>query len=166
MRGVLGQCRDKLRLDVSLTGRKGQLTITDHHMMKRTLFVLLASLTSLHAAAATPSDVEMLPSGVRVEHLVRGTGTQPSASSTVLVHYHGTLGNGKVFDSSIERDAPLSFPLSGVIPCWTQGVQRMRVGGKANLTCPSRTAYGEAGAGRAVPPNATLKFEVHLLEVQ
>ena len=134
--------------------------------MKKKLLPLLVCFVSLNALAATPPDVEMLPSGVRVEHLQRGTGQQPSASSTVLVHYHGTLENGKVFDSSIERGEPIAFPLRSVIPCWTQGVQHMRAGGKAVLTCPSRTAYGEAGAGRAVPPNATLKFEVHLLEVQ
>ena len=82
------------------------------------------------------------------------------------MHYRGTLENGKVFDSSFERNAPIAFPLRGVIPCWTQGLQQMQVGGKANLTCPSRTAYGEAGAGNVVPPNATLKFEVHLLAIQ
>ena len=104
-------------------------------------------------------------SGVRIEHLQRGDGARPGASSTVLVHYQGTLDNGKVFDSSIARNQPIAFPLNGVIPCWTQGLQRMRVGGKAKLTCPSRTAYGEAGAGSAVPPNATLNFEVQLLKV-
>lgn len=134
--------------------------------MKKTFLALLAGVAASAQIAAAEPEVEMLPSGVRVEHLQRGDGMRPSASSTVLVHYHGTLENGKVFDSSIQRNEPISFPLSGVIRCWTEGVQRIRVGGKANLTCPSRTAYGEAGAGGTIPPNATLKFEVHLLEVQ
>lgn len=137
--------------------------------MNKTLASLLLSLTVLNTANAAdpvPNDVEMLPSGVRIEHLQRGDGPLPSASSTVLVHYHGTLSDGTVFDSSIERNQPISFPLRNVIPCWTQGVQRIKVGGKAILTCPSRTAYGEAGAGSKVPPNATLNFEVQLLEIQ
>lgn len=134
--------------------------------MKKTFLTLLAGVAVSTQVIAAEPEVEMLPSGVRVEHLQRGDGIRPNASSTVLVHYHGTLENGKVFDSSIQRKEPISFPLSGVIRCWTEGVQRIRVGGKANLTCPSRTAYGEAGAGGTIPPNATLKFEVHLLEVQ
>lgn len=133
-------------------------------MLKKIALIALTGIATTPAFAA--ADVETLPSGVRVEHAERGTGVQPRASSTVLVHYHGTLANGKVFDSSVERNKPIAFPLNRVIPCWTEGVQRMRVGGKATLTCPSRTAYGEAGAGSAVPPNATLTFEVQLLEVQ
>ena len=137
--------------------------------MNKTLVCLLLSLAvlnSAHAADTSPDNVEMLPSGVRIEHLQRGDGPLPSASSTVLVHYHGTLSDGTVFDSSIERKQPIAFPLRNVIPCWTQGVQHIKVGGKAMLSCPSRTAYGEAGAGSKIPPNATLNFEVHLLEIQ
>jgi len=134
-------------------------------MLKRTALAVIAGLFLITAVAAAEPDVESLPSGVRIEHLQRGDGARPTASSTVLVHYQGTLDNGKVFDSSIARNQPIAFPLNGVIPCWTQGLQRMRVGGKARLTCPSRTAYGEAGAGSAVPPNATLNFEVQLLRV-
>jgi FKBP-type peptidyl-prolyl cis-trans isomerase FkpA len=135
-------------------------------MLARPLLALLAGISVISPAAAADPDSVQLPSGVRIEHLQRGSGPLPTASSTVLVHYRGTLENGKVFDSSFERNAPIAFPLRAVIPCWTQGVQQMQVGGKARLTCPSRTAYGEAGAGNAVPPNATLKFEVHLLAIQ
>ncbi len=137
--------------------------------MNKTLLSLLLGLAVLNTANAVDpasSDVEMLPSGVRVEHLQRGDGPLPSASNTVLVHYHGTLSDGTVFDSSVERKQPIAFPLRNVIPCWTEGVQRINVGGKAILTCPSRTAYGEAGAGNKIPPNATLNFEVQLLEIQ
>lgn len=113
----------------------------------------------------SPAAAETLPSGVTVEHTTVGTGAQPKATDTVKVHYKGTLVDGKEFDSSYKRNAPASFPLSRVIPCWTQGVQTMKVGGKATLTCPPATAYGERGAGALVPPNATLTFEVELLAI-
>jgi FKBP-type peptidyl-prolyl cis-trans isomerase FkpA len=82
------------------------------------------------------------------------------------VHYHGTFPDGRVFDSSVERGEPASFPLNRVIPCWTQGVQQMKVGGKAKLVCPPGLAYGERGAPPTIPPNATLVFEVDLIAIQ
>jgi FKBP-type peptidyl-prolyl cis-trans isomerase FkpA len=84
---------------------------------------------------------------------------------TFKVHYRGTLADGTEFDSSYKRKAPAQFPLGGVIPCWTEGVQRMKVGGKAQLVCPAAIAYGARGAGGVIPPNATLKFEIELLEI-
>ena len=82
------------------------------------------------------------------------------------VHYRGTFPeSGKEFDSSIARGLPIEFPLTGVIPCWTEGVQKMKVGGKAKLTCPPAIAYGARGAGGVIPPNATLHFEVELLGI-
>lgn len=130
------------------------------------LISLSALATSAQAAEATTKPVvTKLPSGVEVTHLTVGKGAKPTASSTVKVHYEGTLTNGTVFDSSYKRGEPISFPLSGVIPCWTQGVQTMAVGGKATLKCPSNTAYGAAGAGRVIPPNADLTFTVELLAV-
>ena len=110
--------------------------------------------------------VDKLPSGVEVIHLTVGKGAKPTAASTVKVHYEGTLTNGTVFDSSYKRGEPISFPLTRVIPCWTQGVQIMAVGGKATLKCHASTAYGARGAGGAVPPNADLTFTVELLAVQ
>jgi FKBP-type peptidyl-prolyl cis-trans isomerase FkpA len=94
-----------------------------------------------------------------------GNGASPTAADTVRVHYHGTLRNGTVFDSSVQRGEPISFPLSGVIPCWTEGVQKMKVGGKAKLVCPSDTAYGDGGQG-PIPGGATLVFEVELLGIE
>jgi FKBP-type peptidyl-prolyl cis-trans isomerase FkpA len=95
------------------------------------------------------------------------TGASPKATDTVKVHYHGTLPNGKVFDSSRERGEPASFPLDGVIKCWTEGVQLMKVGGKSKLVCPADIAYGDRGApGGAIPPGATLIFEVELLDIE
>jgi FKBP-type peptidyl-prolyl cis-trans isomerase FkpA len=104
--------------------------------------------------------------GLEIVHLTTGSGPSPSASSVVKVHYHGTFPDGRVFDSSVERGAPATFPLNGVIPCWTEGVQQMKVGGKARLTCPPHLAYGERGAPPTIPPNSTLVFEVELLAIQ
>ena len=131
-------------------------------------FVMLAAaaLTSL-AFAATPANagpVEKLPSGVVVEHLTQGTGPQPTADSVVQVNYRGTLANGTEFDSSAKHGGPATFPLSRVIPCWTQGVATMKVGGKAKLTCPAATAYGDRGVG-VIPPNSDLTFEVELISI-
>jgi FKBP-type peptidyl-prolyl cis-trans isomerase FkpA len=95
-----------------------------------------------------------------------GSGTSPAASDKVKVHYSGTLVNGVVFDSSYKRGQPAEFPLNGVIACWTEGLQMMKPGGKAKLVCPPQIAYGERGAGGLIPPNATLQFEVELLEVK
>lgn len=110
--------------------------------------------------------VVTLPSGVQYKIIAEGKGKQPTAADTVIAHYRGTLINGTEFDSSYKRKEPTEFPLSGVIPCWTEGVQMMKAGGKARLTCPPETAYGERGAGGVIPPNATLTFEVELLEVK
>jgi FKBP-type peptidyl-prolyl cis-trans isomerase FkpA len=104
-------------------------------------------------------------SGLVYLSLKEGTGASPSASDMVTVHYRGTLLDGKEFDSSYKRNAPANFPLNRVIPCWTEGVQRMKVGGRAKLTCPPAIAYGERGAGDVIPPNATLNFEVELLGI-
>lgn len=126
---------------------------------------LVAVLATAALALPGLATAETLPSGVKVEHTTVGTGASPKASDTVKVHYKGTLADGKEFDSSFKRNAPATFPLNRVIPCWTQGLQTMKVGGKATLTCPPATAYGERGAGGAVPPNATLTFEVELLAI-
>jgi FKBP-type peptidyl-prolyl cis-trans isomerase FkpA len=134
--------------------------------MMRTCFAsaLIAALC-LSGAAWAQTAAETLPSGVRIQHATVGTGASPKASDTVKVHYRGTLADGKEFDSSYKRNAPATFPLGRVIPCWTEGVQKLKVGGKATLTCPPATAYGAQGAGGVVPPNATLTFEVELLAI-
>lgn len=118
------------------------------------------------ASAAKEAGAVVTASGLVYRSLKDGTGASPaSANDTVKVHYRGTLPDGKEFDSSYARNAPIDFPLNRVIPCWTEGVQRMKVGGKAKLTCPPEIAYGSRGAGNAVPPNATLHFEVELLGI-
>ena len=105
-------------------------------------------------------------SGMVYKSIKDGKGKSPSAASVVEVNYRGTLPNGKEFDSSYKRNQSIKFPLSGVIPCWTEGVQKMKVGGKAKLVCPPELAYGSRGAGQDVPPNATLIFEVELLDIK
>ena len=104
-------------------------------------------------------------SGLVYEVLQEGSGESPKATDTVKVHYRGTFPDGKEFDSSYKRGEPTEFPLNRVIPCWTEGVQRMKPGGKAKLTCPPAIAYGAAGAGGVIPPNATLNFEIELISV-
>ncbi len=125
------------------------------------------------AQAAVPSPPALgaprtLPSGVEVT-LTRAGRTPlsyPAATDSVKVHYEGTFEDGRVFDSSYERKQPATFPLNRVIPCWTQGVQQIPVGGAATLHCPASAAYGERGAGSGrIPPNTPLRFRVELLEI-
>jgi len=133
--------------------------------------------------AATPDKMAMAPaqtaaapsapaagsvktaSGLVYEELRAGTGPSPTASDVVKVNYRGTLTNGTEFDSSYKRNEPAVFPLNRVIPCWTEGVQHMKVGGKARLTCPSAIAYGAAGSPPVIPGGATLIFEIELLGI-
>ncbi len=105
-------------------------------------------------------------SGLIYTPLKEGSGASPAATDVVKVHYRGTLPDGKEFDSSYSRGQPAEFPLNRVIKCWTEGVQKMKVGGKARLVCPPGIAYGERGAGGVIPPNATLNFEVELLDIR
>jgi FKBP-type peptidyl-prolyl cis-trans isomerase FkpA len=121
--------------------------------------------TDAAAAAAKESGAVVTPSGLVYRSLKDGGGASPGATDTVKVHYRGTFPDGREFDSSYKRGAPIEFPLNRVIKCWTEGVQRMKVGGKAKLTCPAGIAYGERGAGGVIPPNATLQFEVELLAI-
>lgn len=118
------------------------------------------------AAAAKEKGAKTTASGLVILMKTEGNGPQPNATSTVKVHYKGTFPDGKEFDSSFKRGEPIEFPLNRVIPCWTEGVALMKVGGKAKLTCPSSIAYGTRGAGGVIPPNATLIFDVELLAVR
>jgi FKBP-type peptidyl-prolyl cis-trans isomerase FkpA/FKBP-type peptidyl-prolyl cis-trans isomerase FklB len=117
------------------------------------------------AKAAAEKGAMKTPGGAVVIPLKPGTGPAPAATDKVKVHYHGTLPDGTVFDSSVQRGEPITFPLDGVIRCWTEGVQQMKVGGTARLVCPSETAYGDRGAPPRIKPGATLVFEVELLEI-
>jgi FKBP-type peptidyl-prolyl cis-trans isomerase FkpA len=116
--------------------------------------------------AATETGVKKTASGLLISEIKAGTGEAPKATDKVKVHYHGTLTDGTVFDSSVQRGEPATFPLNRVIPCWTEGVQLMKVGGKSRLVCPSQIAYGDNGAPPKIKPGATLIFEVELLGIE
>ena len=118
------------------------------------------------AKAAAVKGATKTATGIVYTSIKEGTGATPKATDTVKVHYHGTLPDGKVFDSSVQRKEPATFPLNGVIPCWTEGVQLMKVGGKSKLVCPSALAYGDRGAPPDIKPGATLIFEVELLAIE
>jgi len=140
-----------------------------------TRFAALLAAAGAAAALALPSAAYAQASAARAtaspgpgltyKSVREGTGASPTATDAVRVHYRGMLMNGTEFDSSYKRNEPATFPLNRVIPCWTQGVQRMKVGGKAELICPPELAYGERGAGSDIPPNATLRFEIELLAI-
>ena len=115
-------------------------------------------------AQAGLDGAERTESGIIIQEMTVGTGANPAAEDTVSVHYHGTLRDGTVFDSSVDRGEPTTFPLTGVIPCWTEGVQRIALGGKSRLVCPPDLAYGPQGRP-GIPGNAALVFEVELLEI-
>lgn len=117
----------------------------------------LAEQAALDGAVQTES-------GLVIQTIEEGTGDQPTAEDTVTVHYHGTLRDGRVFDSSVDRGEPATFPLTQVIPCWTEGMQQMRVGGKARFVCPPDLAYGPGGVP-GIPGNSALMFEVELLDI-
>ena len=143
--------------------------------MKRRIIAAIAAILAVPVFAVANDAIDKAAkekgavktsSGMVYLSLKDGKGKSPSAASTVEVNYRGALTNGKEFDSSYKRNQSISFPLTGVIPCWTEGVQMMKAGGKAKLVCPPELAYGSRGAGSDVPPNATLIFEVELLTIK
>ncbi len=115
--------------------------------------------------AATAKNTETTKTGIVITTLSEGTGAIPTSADKVKVHYEGKLIDGTVFDSSIKRGEPATFPLSGVVPCWTEAVQRMKVGGKSRILCPSDVAYGDRGQPPSIPGGSTLDFTVELLEI-
>jgi FKBP-type peptidyl-prolyl cis-trans isomerase len=159
-------------------GIKGEPSQVDMGIYEAKINELVAERSAIVAAkeaAASDSYLKQFESdesivktasGALVKMLEEGTGASPEAGDTVMVHYEGTLIDGTVFDSSLSRGSPATFPLSGVIPCWTEGLQKIKVGGKAQLICPANTAYGERGAPPKIGPGATLIFEVNLLEIK
>ena len=126
-----------------------------------------SSAPAVTSPSATTSEWTTTASGLKYKVLKHGTGTtSPKATDTVKVHYHGTLLDGTVFDSSVERGEPISFPLNRVIPGWTEGVQLMKVGDKFKFEIPPNLAYGPASPSPKIPPNSTLIFEVELLAIE
>jgi len=136
------------------------------HALHRLASILFAASAVAASALPSPAQAQATAAPALTYKSVReGTGASPTATDAVRVHYRGTLMDGTEFDSSYKRNEPATFPLNRVIPCWTQGVQRMKVGGKAELVCPPELAYGERGAGATIPPNSTLRFEIELLGI-
>ncbi len=141
--------------------------------MQRIVLIIGLALTAAGTLAASDvaNKTATAPGAVRTDSglvyhsLQDGSGASPTATDTVRVHYRGTFPDGREFDSSYRRNQAAEFPLNRVIKCWTEGVQKMQVGGKAKLTCPPAIAYGDKGAGGVIPPNATLHFEIELLGV-
>jgi len=123
-----------------------------------------ATAPFLEKAAAEPG-AKKTSSGLIYKEITPGTGPTPKESDKVKVHYKGTLSDGTEFDSSYKRNEPATFPLKGVIKCWTEGLQLMKVGGKSKLVCPSDIAYGNSGRPPLIKPGAPLVFEVELLEI-
>jgi FKBP-type peptidyl-prolyl cis-trans isomerase FkpA len=115
--------------------------------------------------AATAEGAKKTPGGLVITMITAGTGEAPKPTDTVKVHYQGTLIDGTVFDSSIQRGTPATFPLNGVIKCWTEALPLMKVGGKSRIVCPSDLAYGDRGSPPKIKPGATLVFDIELLEI-
>jgi len=124
-----------------------------------------AAGTAFLAKAAAEKGATKTESGIVITTVKPGTGASPKSTDEVKVHYEGKLVDGKVFDSSIARGEPATFPLDGVIPCWTEAVQTMKVGGKSRIVCPSELAYGERGSPPVIRSGATLVFDVELLDI-
>jgi FKBP-type peptidyl-prolyl cis-trans isomerase len=125
-----------------------------------------AAAASFLEQAAKEKGATKTESGLIYVEVTPGTGESPKETDRVKVHYHGTLRDGTVFDSSVDRGSPATFPLNRVIKCWTEGVQKMKVGGKSKLICPSDIAYGDRGAPPKISPGAPLVFEVELLAIE
>jgi len=171
----------ELDLEVFMEAFNDQLNIGDMKMPQQEMDAFLQSyFTKLQQQAAQKTvqegkdfleknskreGVKVTESGLQYEVLHEGSGDKPKATDQVTTHYHGTLVNGQVFDSSVERGQPATFPVNGVIPGWVEALQMMPVGSKWKLFVPSELAYGERGAGQMIGPHTTLIFEVELLSI-
>ena len=155
----------------AIAGVESQVPVEQEEMLMSVLSDALVQQKATSGEAymaenAARPEVTTTESGLQYEVLAEGSGPKPSATDTVVTHYHGTLLDGTIFDSSVDRGSPASFPVNRVIAGWTEALQMMGVGSKWRLVIPPELAYGERGAGGAIPPNATLVFEVELLEIQ
>ena len=164
--GVSDGARDKSKLDVAaIEAIVPKLQELQTKRLAEATTKEKAAGTAFLAKAATEKDATKTASGLVIRTTLAGTGANPTAEDMVKVHYTGKFVDGKVFDSSVERKEPATFPLNGVIPCWTEAVQLIKVGGKAQVTCPPELAYGEEGRPPQMRGGATLVFDIELLEI-
>jgi len=149
-----------------IAGKRPQIRKLVEARQKRALELEKEASAAFLARELEKPGARKTESGLIYREIEPGEGASPSATDKVRVHYHGTLHDGTVFDSSVDRGEPAEFPLNRVIPCWTEGVAMIKTGGKAQLVCPSKIAYGDGPSktGR-IPPGATLSFEVELIEI-
>ncbi|MGI8893179.1 MAG: FKBP-type peptidyl-prolyl cis-trans isomerase [Bacteroidia bacterium] len=173
---------DSINVDIMAKGirdiLKGDTTAMSQEQANQIISTYLEGMRAQQTAASqatarkfiednkSKQGVTETPSGLQYEVITMGTGSKPLATDTVVTHYHGTLTNGEIFDSSVKRGEPVSFPVNQVIPGWTEALQMMPVGSKWKLVIPSNLAYGEQGAGGVIGPNETLIFEVELLGIK
>jgi len=155
-----------LKISVAVLGVTATMFFTSSSIMAQDTASNLEKGQTFLKANATKPGVKTTPSGLEYKIIKEGNGKKPAATDTVQVNYRGTLIDGTEFDSSYKRNEPISFPLNGVIPGWTEGVQLIKEGGKIELYIPSNLAYGSTGAGGVIPPDATLIFDIELLKVQ
>ena len=177
MRMMLEQTGDAINLDAyalgtadAVAGKESQITADREEVVLTALSEAIsadksASGNKYRAENAARPEVTTLESGLQYEVIKTGAGAKPAATDTVSTHYHGTLIDGTVFDSSVDRGIPAEFPVNGVIAGWTEALQLMSVGSKWRLVIPPELAYGERGTGGVIPPQATLVFEVELLAI-
>ena len=177
MRSVIEQAGTHVNPDAFLLGTTDAIAGTESQVaLDRQEVVLTALRDAITASKSEPgngyraenakrAEVTTLPSGLQYEVIVAGDGPKPGLTDTVSTHYHGSLIDGTVFDSSVDRGVPAQFPVNGVIAGWTEALQLMGVGSKWRLVIPPELAYGEQGTGGVIPPQATLVFEVELLDI-
>ncbi|MEC8071776.1 MAG: FKBP-type peptidyl-prolyl cis-trans isomerase [Pseudomonadota bacterium] len=177
MRSVIEQAGTHVNPDAFLLGTTDAIAGAESQVASDKQELVLAALRDAITASnsepgnvyraenAKRPEVTTLPSGLQYEVIVAGDGPKPGPTDTVSTHYHGSLVDGTVFDSSVDRGIPAQFPVNGVIAGWTEALQLMGVGSKWRLVIPPELAYGERGAGGAIPPQATLIFEVELLDI-
>ena len=162
----MSRAAPRLSAMIGRIGRIGRIGLVGLVGLVGSSALIAACGPSLVERAAAEPHAVRLKSGMVLRTLRPGDGPSPGPHARVKVHYHGTLIDGSVFDSSVLRGEPAVFPLDGVIPCWTEGIQRMHVGEKAKLVCPSNVAYGDQGNPPTIPGSATLIFEVQLLAIE
>ena len=151
--------------EAEMSAAFGELQAIQQEALAQAAIARLAENKKFMEAKAAEDGVEATESGILYRVLTAGEGDKPTAADQVTVHYTGRLTDGKVFDSSVERGSPATFPLNGVIPGWTEVLQLMPVGSKWDVWLPSKLGYGERGAGEDIPPNAVLNFEIELISI-